>query len=256
MTTRQKNPLQGVDLASARQELAGLPARRLDGDWLAVDRHGHVAFFAGNERGRVPEAADVSRVAEALDALARARAVAVRRASSEAADTYRASAEVAEDPIFDAPCSSRGRPAHEAPFEGYPLLVVGAHPGLREVAAEWEGREVMARAGYAIVFPVIGPMTYEEIHLTELCGGCRVLDDPEDPRPRAPEALAAAGLYSYAHVGDSSDDPYRRIAGPALAADLADLEPVVQMIASLVQLPVSFEEAGSLQPSDFARCVV
>jgi hypothetical protein len=248
-----KSPLEGVDLAAARKELAGLPKRPLDTDWLAIDRDGRVALFAGNERGPIPEPADVTLVAEALEALA--RAAAVRKASAVATDTYRGSASLAADPVFDAPCSSRGRPAHETPIEGYPLLVVGAHPGLREVAAEWEGREAAAREGYAMVFPIIGAMTYEEIHQTELCLGCRVLDDPTDPRPRAPEALAACGLFTYAHVAETSAEPYRRIAGPSLAADLADLEPIVQLVASLVKLPVSFEEAASLQPWDFFRCV-
>lgn len=247
-----KNPLTGVDLAEARAQLAGLPARRLDGDWLAIDKNGHVALFVGNERGALPEAADVERVEEALEAIARAAAA---RKASAGTETYRGFVAIDHDPVFDAPCSSRGQPAHETPIQGYPLLVVGAHPGLREVAAEWEGREVIAREGYAMVFPVIGPMTYEEIHQTELCLGCRVLDDPVDPRPRAPEALAAAGLYTYAHTGESFTEPYRRIAGPSLAADLADLEPVVQLVASLVQLPVSFDEMASLQPSDFVRCV-
>jgi hypothetical protein len=248
-----KHPLTGVNLADARAVLAGLPERRLDGDWLAVDRNGHVAFFAGNERGPIPQAADVARVDEAL--LAIARAAAVRKASA-GTETYRGSVAIELDPVFDAPCSSNGRASHESPIEGYPLLVVGAHLGLREVAAEWEGREALAREGYAMVFPVIGPMTYEELHQTDLCLGCRVLDDPTDPRPRAPEALAAAGLYTYAHTGESSAEPYRRIAGPSLAADLADLEPVVQLIASLVKLDVSFDDVVSLQPSDFVRCVV
>jgi hypothetical protein len=251
-----KNPksnLQGVDLAAARKELAGLPKRPLDTDWLAIDRDGRVALFAGNERGPIPESADVTLVAEALEALV--RAAAVRKASAVATETYRASASRTPDPVFDAPCSSRGRPAHETPIEGYPLLVVGAHPGLREVAAEWEGREASARDGFAMVFPVIGPMTYEEIHHTELCLGCRVLDDPTDLRPRSPEALAAAGLFSYAHVAETSAEPYRRIAGPSIAADLADLESIVQVVASLVKLPVSFEETASLQPWEFFRCV-
>ena len=247
------NPHEGVNLTSARKALAGLPKRPLDTDWLAIDRDGHVALFAGNERGPIPEPADVTRVVEALDAIARASAV--RKASAVATESYRGFAGRTEDPVFDAPCSSRGRPAHETPIQGYPLLVVGSHPGLREVAAEWEGREAVAREGYAIVFPVIGPITYEEIHQAELCLGCRVLDDPTDPRPRAPEALAAAGLFTYAHVGEMHTQPYRRIAGPSVAADLADLEPVVQLVASLVKLPVSFEEAASLQPWDFFRCV-
>lgn len=248
-----KNPLTGVNLGDARRLLAGLPERRLDTDWLALDRNDHVALFAGNEHGPIPEGADVARVAEALEAIA--RAAAARKASAVETETYRGFAERAQDPVFDTPCSSDGRPAHETPIEGYPLLVVGAHPGLREVAAEWKAREAVAREGYAMVFPVIGPATYEEIHQTELCLGCRVLDDPSDPRPRAPEALAAAGLFTYAHIGESSAEPYRRIAGPSLAADLADLEPVVQLVASLVKLPLSFEEAASLQPWDFFRCV-
>jgi hypothetical protein len=51
-----KHPLHGVDLSSARTELAGLPQRRLDTDWLALDKNGHVALFVGNERGLVREA--------------------------------------------------------------------------------------------------------------------------------------------------------------------------------------------------------
>lgn len=247
-----KHPLRGVDLASARGELAGLPDRRLDTDWLAVDRDGHVALFVGNERGLVPDAADVARVAEAL--LAIARAAAMRRESVAETETYRGFADRQQEPVFDAPCSSRGRPAHERPLEGYPLLIVGADPELRAAGADWEPREVVAREGYGLVFPVIGAITYEELHEKGLCLGCRVLDDPNDPRPRAPEAVAAAGLFTYAHNGESSAEPYRRIAGPSLAADLADVEPVVQLVASRVALPISFEEAATLQPSDFVRC--
>jgi hypothetical protein len=248
-----KNPLTGVNLGDARRILAGLPERRLDGDWLAVDQNGHVALFAGNERGLIPELADVARVSEALDAIA--RAADVRKASAAASETYRGFAERAQDPVFDSPCSSRGRPAHETPIDGYPLLVVGTHPGLRELAVAWQGREVVARDGFAIVFPSMGRTTYEELHQTELCNGCRVLDDPVDPRPRAPEALAAAGVYTYAHTGETYAEPYRRIASPSLAADLADLEPVVQLIASLVKLPVSFEEAATLWPAAHVSCI-
>src|SRR3982751_5119236 len=98
-----KNPLEGVDLDEARHRLAGLPERRLDGDWLAIDENGHVALFAGNERGAIPGAADVARVDEAL--LAIARAAAARRASA-GTETYRGSVAIELDPVFDAPCSS------------------------------------------------------------------------------------------------------------------------------------------------------
>jgi hypothetical protein len=146
---------------------------------------------------------------------------------------------------------SRSSSATSAASCGKP---VGAEPELRESAAEWEPREVVAREGYALVFTVIGPVTYDELHEKGLCLGCRVLDDANDPRPRAPEALAAAGLFTYAHSGESYTEPYRRIASPSLAADLADLEPIVQLAASTVTLPISFEEAATLQPSDFVRC--
>jgi hypothetical protein len=81
-----------------------------------------------------------------------------------------------------------------------------------------------------------------------------VLDDPSDPRARAPEALAAAGLYVYAHTSQEGLDPYRRIVGPTVAADLADLEPLVQLVASVVVLAVQFENASSLRPSDLVVC--
>jgi hypothetical protein len=224
-----------------------------DTDWLAVDSAGHVGFFAGNDRGQIPATADVARVTEALEAIA--RAASVRRAlGATARDGYRESADLTREPIFDPPCSSRGRSSHESPLPGYPLLVVATHRRLREIAADWNGRELVARDGYAIVFQEIGPMTYAEVHDNDLCTGCRVLDDPSDPRPRAPEALAAAGLYVYAHTSQEGLDPYRRIVGPTVAADLADLEPLVQLVASVVVLAVQFENASSLRPSDLVVC--
>ena len=245
-----------VDLAAARKKLAGLPSRRLDGDWLAVDAAGHVAFFAGNERGPVPLAADRVRVSDALEAIARAaRDRQSATALAETNDAYRGFAGHAQEPVFDAPFSSRGKPMHETPLEGYPLLVVAADAvKVRELAVEWTAREVVARDAFAAIFPVIGRASYDELHDGGACAGCRVLDDPADPRARAPEALAAAGLYVYAHVDEAASEPYRRVAGPTIAADLVDLEPVVQMVASLVKLPVRFEEVDWLTPATLVPC--
>ena len=89
------SPHEGVNLAAARKELAGLPKRPLDTDWLAIDRDGRVALFVGNERGPIPEPADVTLVVEALEALA--RAATVRKASAVATETSRGSASLAAD---------------------------------------------------------------------------------------------------------------------------------------------------------------
>jgi hypothetical protein len=250
MPQQPKDPLKGIDLAAARKELAGLPARRLDSDWLAMDRAGKVAFFAANERGPIPRTADTARVSEALEATARAAAM-----QRESANTgYRELGERVQEPVFDLPVTPGGDAAHEIPASGYPLLVVGSDPRLREVATEWNVREAMTRTGFGLVFPVVGPATYEEIHDGALCLGCRVIDDPADPRPRSPEALAAAGIHSYVHTGDDPERPYRRVAAPTVSADLVDLEPVVQLVASVVKLPVLFDDEPSLRPSDFEPC--
>ena len=242
-----------IDLAAARKMAAEVPARRLDSDWLAVDAAGHVAFFAGNEHGPIPRDADVAQVGEAL--LAIARAAAVRRTSALGQEeAYRGFADRAQDPIFDAPCSARGQAKHERPLPGYPLLVLANDPAMREIAAEWTPREVPSRGGFGLVFPVIGPATYDELHERSVCAGCRVLDDPEDLRPRGAEALAGAGIYVYEHLDDDRAEPYRRIAGPTVAADVADLEPLAQIVASLVKLPVQFENEASLAIDQLANC--
>ena len=247
-----KDRTTGINFASAREWLKGLPARRLDSDWLGIDSEGHVAFFAGNERGPIPTDADVARVSEVHEALARARSA--LQSAADVPEGYRRSADHPNEPIFDAPVTALGEPAHEAPADGYPLLVVGAQPGLREKATEWNGQEALAREGFAVVFASLTPAEHQQLHWTDLCQGCRVLDDPNDPRPRAPEVLAAAGLYVYAHTSEDEADPYRRVAGPSVAADLVDLEQVVQLVASCVQLDVSFEDEGSIQPRDLLPC--
>ena len=249
-----KDRTTGINFASAREWLKDLPARRLDSDWLAVDREGHVAFFAGNDRGAIPENADRARVSEALDALARAASVLHGIGEVDVPEGYRRADDGAREALFDAPVTALGEPAHEPPVDGYPLLVVGTLPGLRERAAEWQGRDASARDGFAIIFPSLTPAEHQQLHWTDLCQGCRVLDDPSDRRPCAPEVLAAAGLYVYAHTSDDEADPYRRVAGPSVAADLVDLEQVVQLVASCVKLDVSFEDEESIHPRDLLPC--
>lgn len=256
----------GINFASAREWLKGLPERRLDSDWVAVDMEGHVAFFAGNEVGPIPNDADVERVGEVHEALARARRA--TQSVAEMPEGYRRPADHANEPIFDVPVTPLGGPAHEGPADGYPLLVVGTQPGLREKATRWNTREALARDGFGIVFASLTPAEHLELHRAELpsadstdtssrrwlCEGCRVLDDPNDPRPCAPELLAAAGLYVYVHTSEDEADPYRRVAGPSVAADLADLESIVQLVASRVKLDVSFEDEEALQPRDLLPC--
>jgi hypothetical protein len=237
----------GLTIQDAVEAAKGATVARLDCDWLAVDRDGHVAFFRGNDHGPIPVTADRERVSEALEVIARAAAVLAAATTSEP-DAYRGAAQRAQDPIFDTPAQ------HERPFEGYPLLVVGSDPVLREVAAEWSARDMLTREGFGVVFSVIGSISYDQLHDTGVCRGCRVLDDPNDPRPGSPEALATLGLYVYAHVDADRSAPYRRIAGPSVPADLSDLEPLVQQLASRVALPVSFEAVAALTPDDLTIC--
>jgi hypothetical protein len=176
------------------------------------------------------------------------------RSAGSARGGYRDSADQRSEPVFDPPVTPLGEPAHEPPVDDYPLLVVGTEPGLRARAVDWNGREALARDGFGIVFTDLTAAQVQQLHWLELCDGCRVLDDPNDPRPRAPEVLAAAGLYVYAHASEDEADPYRRVAGPSVAADLVDLEQIVQLVASCVKLDVSFEDEESIQPRDLVTC--
>ena len=240
--------LPGLTIEDAVKAAKGAVVARLDGDWLGVDRDGHVAFFRGNDRGPIPVTANRERVSEALEAIARAAAVFAAVPKGDAPDAYRGAALRVQDPVFDTPAQ------HERPFEGYPLLVVGSHPALREIAAEWGARDVLTREGFGVVFSAIGSMSYDQLHETEVCAGCRVIDDPADPRPDSPEALATWGLYVYAHVDANRSAPYQRIAGPSVPADLADVEPLVHQLASRVALPVSFEACARLTLDDLTIC--
>lgn len=251
----RSTPPDAVDLAKARKILEGMPAARLDSDWLAVDQAGSVALFTANERGVIPSVADTARVSEALEALARALGIRKTTATLGAeVAAYRGFAERGQEPIFDAPCSSPGSASHESPLDGYPLMVTASDPEVRALTVDWSPREAVMRNGFGLVFPVIGRATYEELHERGLCLGCRVADDPSDPRPRSPEAVASAGVYVYAHASGSAGDPYRRVASPTVAAELADLEPIVQQLAGLVRLPKRFENDEAIDPAVYMEC--
>lgn len=215
-----------------------LPRRRLEGDWFAVDRAGRVGFFAGGDRGAVPADADVERTAEAIEALARA---AEARAMGGG---YRGAGKAAIEPIFDAPLSSEGGPLHERPIDDYPHLVVAEHAEeLRTSLADRDDvRDVLAARGLAVVLSDLGEVGWDELHERAVCSGCRVLSRFDDPQPRAPAVLAAAGLYVFVHNAGDESCPYVRVASPTIPADLADLEPIVVALARLVPFPVRFEE--------------
>lgn len=222
-----------------------IPERRLDVDWLGIDPQGYVAFFAANENGAIPRVADTARVVEALEA--QLRVAQIRRATSITGEGYRGSADRAQEPVFDPPRGPHDVALHESRFEDYPHLVVTSDAvALRPFMDDWGATEALARDAFAAIFPVIGAVSLDEIHEQGICLGCRVLDLVNDPRPRAPEALAAAGLYVYSHVDDRADEPYLRVASPSVPADLGDLEPIVQALAQLVTIPVPFEHAKTV----------
>ncbi|MBS2014704.1 MAG: hypothetical protein JST00_17585 [Deltaproteobacteria bacterium] len=227
------------------KELRKVPERRLDVDWLAVDPQGHIAFFVANEAGPIPRLADTTRVEEAL--LAQLRVAETRRAGAIGGAGYRGSAMRAEEPVFDAPRGPGDVALHEERFDGYPHLVVSSDGvALRPHMDELGAREALARDAFAAIFPEIDDVSWDEIHAEGICIGCRVLDLFEDPRPRAPEAVATAGLYVYAHVDEDPREPYVRVASPSVPADLADLEPIVRALAELVTIPVPFEQARTV----------
>lgn len=242
MSSSRPPKLVTEDVAKAIREI---PERRLDVDWFGIDPRGHVAYFAGNDHGPIPRIADTARVGEALEA--QLRVAQMRRATTTSGEGYRGSADRALEPVFDVPRGPFDVALHEARFEDYPHLVVTSDAvALRPFMDEWDAKEALARDAFAAIFPVIGAMSLEEIHEKGICLGCRVLDDPSDPRPRAPEVIAAAGLYVYAHVDENPSEPYFRVASPSVAADLADVEPIVQALAQLVTIPVPFEQAKTV----------
>jgi hypothetical protein len=224
---------------------------RFEGDWFAVDEVGQVGFFAGGLRGAIPVSADIERTSEAIDAIARAAAAKLAGAG------YRSAAMTTNDPVFDPPMSSEGGPLHEQPIDGYPHLVFSDDPPrLREVVTlRTPIREVIAARSAGFLAEDLDARGFTWLHDDEaICIGCRAACRPEDPQPRAPEAIATAGLYAFAHTGGDADCPYVRMASPSIAADLADLEPVVVALARLVVLPVVFANATTIEPWQWFDC--
>jgi hypothetical protein len=213
--------------------------RRLEGDWLATDADGRIALFAGGDSGPVPEGADPEATAEALAAM---DAAADARAAVAQGEAYRGAGGHRPDPIFDVPVDAGAAPHHDRAYAGYPHLVfVQDLDALRREVEDVPFREAAVRAAFAVIFPELGPLLHEALHARGICVGCRPLDPPEDPRPRAPEVVAAGGIYAYVHSGNPHDGWYHRFASPPLPADPGRLEPLVERVARLVVFPFRFE---------------
>jgi len=227
--------------------------RRLEGDWFAMDRAGRVALFCGGDSGPIPNAADPAITLEALTAMDAAEET--RREALRAGAAYRGSAYRQEEPIFDLPRGGGGLPLHEHPFDGYPHLVFAGRDGLaaelRLVSNDVETRDALTRDGeVALYFPSLGRVLYDAIHEQILCAGCRVLDLPDDPRLRAPETIAAHGLFVFMHPGaldEAIGDTYFRVVSPSTPADPQDLEPIVLRVAESVRLDCSFDEVTEIE---------
>ena len=224
--------------------------RRLEGDWLAVDVAGRVGLFAGGDSGPIPRGADPDATAAALAAM---DAAAEARLAARGPAAYRAAGERPVDPIFDVPVGPGGAALHEEPYEGYPHLVFTADPTeLRRLAIDVPSREAPVRDGFAFVFPALGALVHDWLHDGSVCFGCRALDPPDDPRPRAPELVAANGIYAFVHPG-GEDGSYHRFASPSVPLGLERLEPIVARVAALVTLPVAFDETARVLEITFPR---
>lgn len=248
-TLRYPPAVSGQGKIAVTQELVdAVPSRRLDGDWLACDSSGMVALFLGGEHGILPRDCDPEATAEALVALE--RAAAVRREMTRQSGAYRELDDRAQEPVLDAPRDAGDEPLHEHPWDGYPhVLFCDDASRLRNVLAGLETREVTVRASFALEVVGLPMATYELLHFAPTCGGCAVVDRPDDPRPRSPTAAARAGLYVYAHSWESPLAAYVRVASPSVPAGLDDVEPAVAALARAVALPVRFEDAPKVAPA-------
>lgn len=234
-----KNPLTGTSASAAAKTLAGTRAPELDVDWLGMDPTGAIAVFLGNEDTPVPSRADPGGTSAALELIAHSMRTRLGLTTNPEA-AYRALGSRTQEPVFDAPRSSPTDALHESPFSGYPHLVVAAPGGeamVRAFLSELGGREVLARSAFAVSLDVLGPISDEELHLEQACFGCRVLDDPNDPRPRSAEALASSGLYVYTVTKGG----WIRVASPTVAADRDDLQGVG--LRAVVEIAEPFESS-------------
>jgi hypothetical protein len=166
-------------------------------------------------------------------------------------DGYRTAASLARKPVFDAPRGSQQSPLHERPFEGYPHLVIASDDGaaiVSRIMTELGGREVLAREAFGAMIDVVGWVSYDELHDSGACGGCRVVDNPQDPRPRAPEALATAGLYVYGFTSAQERGrrggagAWSRMASPSVPVDGTELQDMIRQSVRFEEFGVSFED--------------
>ena len=240
----------GVDLMAAREQLAGVEVGSFDHDFLAIDEAGRIGVFLGDPDSPVPSQSAARMASNVLDELA--VAVRARLAATDASNGYRDAATRPVDLVFDTPRADAKTSLHETPMEGYPQLLVATPDGaaaVRGLLDDYEGRELLARDGFAIAVEVLGAFSSEEIHGSGACAGCRVLADPSDPHPRSPEALATMGLYVYAYSGDT----WLRIVSPSTPADRDDVPNTKLVRASTLHEEVLFDETAWLSGNWFYR---
>ncbi|MBX3231091.1 MAG: hypothetical protein KIT84_37140 [Labilithrix sp.] len=249
MVNRPEKPFAGVGLKAAAKMLAGHAAPELDVDWLGIDENGAIAVFLGGDETPVPSGADPDATSAALERIAESMR---RRLATEARSelAYRAAASRAGEPVFDVPTASFGDPSyangrgplHEPPARGYPHLVF-AWPGAETtLRAFFDGAsEVLTRGDhFAVRVDSMRREDAEELHRDGTCAGCRVVDDPNDPRSRSAHALASAGLYVYGWTPEA----WVRVASPSVPADRGDLQDVGG--GKLLALPHRFESSAWL----------